>query len=95
MSHPGAITVLGYEGLGMDENAGAASGPVDSAACYRLWREMAELGFRLALSTSTDDPAEREAARVRLGLDIALDNRSRDEALARMLAVTARAERGR
>lgn len=72
-----------------------ASEPVDSAACYRLWREMAEYGFKLALSTATDDPAEREAALLRLGRDIALDNLSRDEALARMLTVTTRAERPR
>ncbi len=78
----------------MNETHAGETGPVDSAACYRLWREMAEFGFRLALSTSKDDPEEREAARIRLGRDIALDNRSRDEALERMLSVTARAERG-
>ena len=79
----------------MSDTSAGTTGPVDSAACYRLWREMADLGFRLALSTSSGDPAEKEAARIRLGLDIALDNRSRDEAHERMLRVTARAERSR
>jgi len=68
---------------------------VDSAACYRLWRELAEFGLRIALSTATDDPAEREEARIRLGLDIALDARSRDKALQHMLSVLARAESAR
>lgn len=76
----------------MSEAASGTQPPVDSAACYRLWAEMAEMGLRLALSTASDDPAEREAARIRLGRDIALDGRSREEAHWRMLAVMARAK---
>ena len=75
----------------MSETQNGPPPPVDSAACYRLWAEMAEMGLRLALSTASEDPAECEAARIRLGRDIALDGKSREEAHWRMLSVMARA----
>ena len=64
--------------------------PAGSAALYRVWAELLDLCFRMAFRGRTGVSTETWPEIQAVGRSLALENRSRDEALQRMLAASHR-----
>lgn len=60
--------------------------PLESAACYQVWGQMIDWCVRMALPEDPLDPTRHVPQLLEFGRSLVLENRSRDEALDRLLA---------
>lgn len=60
--------------------------PANSEVFYRLWAELMDVSFRMALPESPDDPERYWPAVELVGRGLAIENAERDKALLRMLS---------
>ncbi|MBI4605940.1 MAG: hypothetical protein HY721_28585 [Planctomycetes bacterium] len=72
-----------------------AGQPPDASAAYHLWDEICAFGLKVALSTATDAPAEKEEARRRLVRGLERSLAERDAAWERVLRRLGEGGRGR
>lgn len=61
-----------------ESSSAPESAPRDFTPGYRMWAELVEFTFRMALSTHQGSDEERDAALQEWGKALALENRDRD-----------------